>query len=164
MDKRREETNARVAESDVGPTYPQQHDTVRRIADELGLNRKQRLAFFLFGAAWIRRTASPTADALRLHVSGGAGSGNSCVLRAIKALIDCPALKGVVRPGRLLTLAFQGKQAACVGGNTVHSATDVPRTDKGGTLDNTAGQSGLSDAKVVFWKNVAVLAIEEPHP
>ncbi|CAM9864475.1 unnamed protein product, partial [Laminaria digitata] len=54
-------------------------------------------------------------------VSGGAGSGKSCVLRPIVTLIDCPALKGVVHPGRLLTVAFQGKQAASVGGATIHS-------------------------------------------
>lgn len=161
MDKRRNETNARVANTDVGRTYQQQHGVVRRIADEFGLNRKQRLAFLLFGAAWIGRNETSTGDALRLHVSGGAGSGKSYVLKAIKALIDCPGLKGVIPPGRVLTLAFQGKQAACVGGNTVHSATDVPRTDKGGVLDNTNGQSLLSDTKAALWKNVAVLAIEE---
>lgn len=163
MDERRRATNASVAQTDVGRTSPQQHEAVRRIAEEFGLNRKQRLAFFIFGAAWIARTPTPTADALRLHVSGGAGSGKSYVLRAIVALIDCPALQGVVHPGRLLTVAFQGKQAACVGGKTVHSVTDVPRGDKGkgGALDNTDGQTVLSDEKAARWRNVAAIAIEE---
>ncbi|CAN0577107.1 unnamed protein product, partial [Laminaria digitata] len=114
----------------VGRSYCQQHDAIRRIADVFGLNCEQRLAFFIFGAAWLARASVATADALRLHVSGRAGSGKSYVLRAIVALIDCPALQGVVHPGQLLTVAFQGKQAASVGGATIHSVTDVPRGDK----------------------------------
>lgn len=168
MDNRRKATNDIVAKTDVGRASIQQHEAVRRIADEFGLNRKQRLAFFLFGSAWIARDGTPTADALRLHVSGGAGSGKSYVLKAIVALIECPALRGVVQPGRIITVAFQGKQAASVGGATVHSVTDVPRkkkkgsTDQGqGALDNTAGQTALSDEKAAKWLNAAVIAIEE---
>lgn len=161
--KKRDEVNAAILASNVGATYPHQHDAVRRIADEFGLNRQQPLAFFIFGAAWIGRGAVPTADSLRLHVSGGAGSGKSYVLKAIKALVDCPALSGVVRPGGLLTVAFQGKQAASVGGATVHSVADVPRGDKSkdGLLDNTDGQSTLDEGKAARWRNKEVLAIEK---
>lgn len=161
MDRRRKETNEAVAKTDVGRSSPQQHDAVRRIADEFGLNRKQRLAFFIFGAAWIARDGVPTPNALRLHVSGGAGSGKSYVLRAIVALIGCPPLKGVVQPGGLLTVAFQGKAAANVGGNTVHSVADVPRKNNNGAMDNTIGQTGLSEAKAARWTHAAALAIEE---
>ena len=163
MDSRRKATNAAVAASDIGQTYPAQHDAVKRIADEFGLNRKQRLAFFIFGAAWIARGAVPTADSLRLHVSGGAGSGKSWVLSAVLALIECKALSGTVRPGKLLTVAFQGKQASSVGGATVHSVADIPRGDKqkDNLLDNTEGQSPLDAAKAARWRGVEVLAIEE---
>lgn len=164
MNARRDRTNEAVAGTDVGRASHQQHEAVRRIADEFGLNRKQRLAFFIFGAAWIARTATPTSEALRLHVSGGAGSGKSYVLKAIKALIDCPALKSAVLPGRLLTVAFQGKQACSVGGCTVHSVIKVPRRDKNksrSTLDSTSDQDSLPPEKVARWLGVGAMAIEE---
>ena len=108
LDQLRTTTNAIVAASDVGRTYPQQHDAVLRIADELGLNRQQRLAFFIFGNAWTNRQAIPTENTLRLVVSGGAGSGKSYVLKAMKALVDCPAFDSVSPPGKIVTVAFQG--------------------------------------------------------
>ena len=112
LNERRRATNERVAATDVGRASVHQHDAVNRIAEEFGLNRKQRLAFFIFGNAWMSRNGSPNPNALRMHVSGGAGSGKSYVLAAIDSLVHCPALKGVVQPGGLLTVAFQGKQAA----------------------------------------------------
>eukprot|EP00752_Nemacystus_decipiens_P012803 g11338.t1 len=153
LNARRRATNERVAATDVGRASVYQHDAVKRIAEEYGLNRKQRLAFFIFGNAWMARNGSPNPDALRLHVSGGAGSGKSYVLAAIDSLVHCPALKGVVEPGGLLTVAFQGKQAAGVGGSTVHSVCDIG-TRKKGTMDNTVGQSGLSAKKTGRWAQV----------
>lgn len=163
MDERRTATNNRVAATDVGRAAIQQHDAVRRIAEEFGLNRKQRLAFFIFGNAWLARNGSPNPNALRLHVSGPAGSGKSFVLRAIVSLIECPALTGVVQPGGLLTVAFQGKQAASVvGGTTVHSVCDVPMRQRG-ALDNTDGQAGLSEKKTQRWAQIkdGAIATEE---
>lgn len=107
MSQRRQATNERVAETDVGRASVYQHEAVQRIAQEFGLNRKQRLAFFIFGNAWMARNGSPNPDALRLHVSGGAGSGKSYVLKAIVTLIECPALEGFVPPGGLLCVAYQ---------------------------------------------------------
>lgn len=158
LNQRRRATNDRVATTDVGRASVYQHDAVNRIAEEYGLNRKQRLAFFIFGNAWIARNGSPNPNALRLHVSGGAGSGKSYVLAAIDSLIHCPALKGVVEPGGLLTVAFQGKQAAGVGGSTVHSVCDIGARKKG-TMDNTVGQSGLSPKKMERWVQVGDGAI-----
>ncbi|CAN0510351.1 unnamed protein product, partial [Scytosiphon promiscuus] len=72
-------------------------------------------------------------------------------------------LRRVVPPALFLAVAFQGKPAASVGGATFHSVTDVPRSDKGrdGALDNTDGQSLLSDEKAARWFNVGATAIEE---
>lgn len=163
LNDRRKATNDRVATTDVGQTSRHQHDAVRRIAEEFGLNRKQRLAFFIFGNAWLARNGSPNPNALRLHISGGAGSGKSYVLKAIVALIECPALKGVVQPGGLLTVAFQGKQAASVGGTTVHSVCDAIVRREKGTMDNTDGQTALSEKKAQRWAQLkdGAIAMEE---
>ena len=162
LNERRRATNERVAATDVGRASVHQHDAVNRIAEEFGLNRKQRLAFFIFGNAWMSRNGSPNSNALRMHVSGGAGSGKSYVLAAIDSLVHCPALKGVVQPGGLLTVAFQGKQAASVGGSTVHSVCDIGTHHKG-ALDNTDGQAGLSARKSQRWAQLGdgVIAMEE---
>lgn len=162
MNERRRVTNERVAATDVGRASVNQHDAVRLIAEEYGLNRKQRLAFFIFGNAWMARNGSPNPDALRLHVSGGAGSGKSYILAAISSLVHCPALKGVVQPGGLLTVAFQGKQAASVGGTTVHSVCDIATHQKG-ALDNTDDQTGLSAKKTQRWAQLGdgAIAMEE---
>ena len=105
-------------------------------------------------------------DALRLYIGGGAGTGKSHVLRAIKAPIECPAVRSVAPAGRLLTVAFQGKQAASVGGTTVHSVCDpTPRSKKRwdeGTLSGSQdGQIHLPAKKAVHWEGAAVLAIEK---
>lgn len=97
------------------------------------------------------RNGSPNPNALRLHVSGGTGSGKSYVLKAIVALIKCPALKEVAQSGGLLTVAFQGKQAASVGGSTGHSVCDVNDSKRKGAMDSTAGQTELSAIKAARW-------------
>lgn len=166
MNNTRNTTNASAALTDVGRASSQQH-AVRRIADEFGLNRKQRLAFFLIGNAWTSRDGALKADSLRLHVPGGAGSEKSYVLKEIiVALIGCPALKGVVQPGRLPTIASQGKQAASVGGSTAYSTAYIPHRKKRGSsgdgaLDNTDGQSALPEEKATKWLGADVIAIEE---
>lgn len=162
MNERIRATNERVAATDVGRASVYQYDAINRIAEEFGLNRKQRLAFFIFGNAWMARNGSPNPNALRLHVSGGAGSGKSYVLAAINSLIECPALKGVVQPGGLLTVAFQSKQVASVGGSTVHSVCDIGTRQKG-TMDKTDGQAGLSANKTQRWAQLmdGAIAMEE---
>ena len=62
----------------------------------------------------------------------------------------------------LLTVAFQGKQAASVGGSTVHSVCDIGTHHKG-ALDNTDGQAGLSARKSQRWAQLGdgVIAMEE---
>lgn len=45
---RRNSTNAAVALTDIGHTSHLQHQAVSRIAQEYALNRKQRLAFYIF--------------------------------------------------------------------------------------------------------------------
>lgn len=114
IDSKRSATNEAVATTGIGQTSHLQHPVVQRIPEESGLNRKQRQAFCLFGYAWLSRSEANSLEALRLHIGGGAGTGKSHVLNAIKALIGCPAVRGVAPAGRLLTVGFQGKLAAGV--------------------------------------------------
>lgn len=168
MNSRRSATNTTVAATDIGRTAHLQHPAVQRITENLGLNRKQREAFYVFGSAWLSQSDKSSADALRLYIGGGAGTGKSHVLRAIKTLLECPAVRLFAPAGRVLTVAFQGKQAASVGGTTVHSVCDpTPRSKKRGiggdkgTLSGTHdGQKPLPATNAVHW-GVAVLAIEE---
>lgn len=169
INSKRVATNAAVAKTDIGKTAHIHHPAVQRIAEDFGLNRKQREAFYLFGHAWLSRNGTCSSDALRLYIGGGAGTGKSHVLRAIKALIECPAVRHMAPAGRLLTVAFQGKQASSVGGTTVHSVYDpTPRSNRRssdgdeGTLSGSHdGQKPLPAKKAVHWQGVAVLAIEE---
>ncbi|CAN0088942.1 unnamed protein product, partial [Laminaria digitata] len=139
------------------------------IAKEFGLNRKQCEVFYLFGSTWLSRDGTFSADTLRLYIGGGAGTGKSHVLRAIKALTECPAVRHLAPPGRLITVAFQGKQAASVGGTTVHSVCDpTPRSkkrtgneDEGLLSSSHDGQKPLPSKKALHWQGVAVLAVEE---
>lgn len=147
LDSRRRATNEKVAATAIGRASAHQHHAVVRIAEEFGLKEKQRMAFFIFGNAWMATNGSPNPNAFRLHVSGGAGSGKSYVLKAIVALIECPALKGIAQPGGSLTVALQGKEAGSVGGSTVHSVCDANHCKKKGTVDGTAGQTELSAKK-----------------
>lgn len=59
-------------------------------------------------------------------------------------------------------MAFQGKQAASVGGTTVHPVCDIAMHEKG-TMDNTEGQTGLSEKKAQRWAQVqdGAIAMEE---
>lgn len=132
-----------------------------RIAQEFGLNRKQRLAFYIFANGLLAQYGpDPPAEALRLYIGGGAGTGKNHCLRAIKAFIACPAVKRLVPKARLLSVAFQGKQAAAVGGTTLHSV--CPKPDDDGCLSgNHEGQKALDADKAAHWKGEVVLAIEE---
>lgn len=121
----RDSNNAAAEDTDVGRASRSRHPAVRRVANEFGLRRKQRLAFHVFGSDWVSRGGETpsSADALHLYIGGGAGTGKSHVLRAIKALIECPTLVGPKRDGsnasagRLLTVAAsRGKRADGIGG------------------------------------------------
>ncbi|CAM9426660.1 unnamed protein product [Laminaria digitata] len=159
---RRDTTNAAVALTDVGATSASQHPAVFQIAQEFGLNRKQRIAYYVTANGLFSYQRSDGTDTLRLYVGGGAGTGKSHVLMAIKALIECPAVIGRIPSGRLLTVAFQGKQAASVGGTTVHSVCESTRGRGGGNLSGAHDdQAPLPAKKAVHWNQVSVLAIEE---
>ncbi|CAM9801053.1 unnamed protein product, partial [Ectocarpus sp. 4 AP-2014] len=98
---------------------------------------------------------------LRIYIGGGAGTGKSHVLKAIKAFIECPAVTSQVPRGHLLTVAYQGKQAASVGGTTVYSVCSTGVGDDGTTSAGHDDQSALPESKAMHWKGVSVLAIEE---
>lgn len=103
---------------------------------------------------------SPHSPALILYIGGGAGAGKSWVLKAIKAFIECPALVGQIEKGGMLAVAFQGKQAASVGGTTIHSVCTVPGRKGSGGKDHD-DQKGLTEDQALYWKNKSVLAVEE---
>lgn len=66
------------------------------------------------------------------------------------------------RQGRLLTVAFQGKQAArSVGGTTVHPVCAAGDVDGGNTSASHDNQQPLPESKAVHWKGVSVLVVEE---
>ena len=159
---RRDRTNAEVARTDVGQAAASQHPVSFLIAQEFGLNRKQRLAFYIFANGMLAKKTSPRSDALRLYIGGGAGAGKSHVLKAMKAFIECPALVGQIEDGRMLAVAFQGKQAAAVGGVTIHSTCQSSAVASEGNLSgNHDDQSPLTDKQAIHWKGVGMLAIEE---
>ncbi|CBJ31141.1 conserved unknown protein [Ectocarpus siliculosus] len=160
-DARRVATNAAVAQTDVGRTSKLQHSVAVSIAQEFGLNRRQRLAFFIFANGLLAQSRPNPPEALRIYIGGGAGTGKSHVLKAIKAFIECPAIAAEVPRGRLLTVAYQGKQAASVGGTTVHSVCSTGSRDGGNLSGDHDDQSSLPDAKAMHWKGVSVLAMEE---
>ena len=118
---RRDHTNAEVARTDIEQAAASQHPVAFKIAQEFGLNRKQRLAFYTFANCIPAKKTLPCSDALRLYIGGGAGAGKSHILKAMKAFIECPALVGQIEDGRMLAVAFQGKQAVAIGGVTIHS-------------------------------------------
>lgn len=156
-----DETNAEVAATDVGEMGKSQHPVAFELAGIFGLNRKQRLAFYTVANGMLRKKSDPTAEPLRLYIGGGAGSGQSHVLRCIKAFKECP-VKGQIDEGRMLTVAFQGKQAAGVGGTTVHSVCQAGTRGGSGNLSGKHDdQKPLSDTMAVRWKGVVALAIEE---
>lgn len=74
-DARRNRTNEEVAATDVGAVAASQHPVAFKIAQEFGLNRKQRLAFYLFANGVLAKKRSPSSEALRLYIGGGAGAG-----------------------------------------------------------------------------------------
>ena len=112
---------------DIGQAAASQHPIAFRIAQELGLNRKQRLDFYIFANGMLAKKTLPRSDALRLYIGGGAGAGKSHVLKAMKAFIECPALVGQIEDGRMLAVAFQGKQAVAIGGVTIHYTSNQVR-------------------------------------
>ena len=126
-----------------------------------GLNRKQRLAFYIFANGLLAQCRPDPPPALRLYIGGGADNGKTHVLRAIRAFVDSPTVLQLLPRARLLTVAFQGKQAAVVGGTTVHSV--CPNTDDtdGCLSGNHEGQSKLPAKKAALWKGDIILAIEE---
>ncbi|CAB1100401.1 unnamed protein product [Ectocarpus sp. CCAP 1310/34] len=129
---------------------------------EFGLNRKQRLAFFVFSNGMLAKKVSPGSDSLRLYIGGGAKSGKSHVLKAMKAFIECPALVGQIEDSRMLAVAFRGQQAAAVGGTTIHSVCQVGRkTFRGSLSRNHDDQSPMKDTQAIHWKGVNMLAVEE---
>lgn len=85
------------------------------------------------------------------------------MLKAAKAFLECPALRGQIEDGRMLPVAFQGKQAAAVGGTTIHSVCHVPGRKEKGTLsrEHRDQNGGLTEEQAIHWKRVTVLAIEE---
>lgn len=91
----------------------------------------------------------------------GAGTGKSHILKATKAFMECPAVRGDIPDGGLLTVAFQGKQAASVGETTIHCACSTAGNDNGNLSANHEDQQPLPDSKAIHWKGVSVLAIEE---
>ncbi|CAN0560933.1 unnamed protein product, partial [Ectocarpus sp. 12 AP-2014] len=82
-DARRLATNATVSNTDVGRTSSLQHSVAVSIAQEFGLNRKQRLAFFIFANGLLAQSRPNPPEALRIYIGGGAGTGKSHVLKAI---------------------------------------------------------------------------------
>ncbi|CAM9906470.1 unnamed protein product, partial [Hapterophycus canaliculatus] len=144
-----------------GRTPASQHPAAYQIAEEFGLNRKQRLAFYIFANDLLAQNGPTPPDVLRLYIGGGAGTGKSHVLKAIKAFIDCPALVGQIPSGRLLTVAFQGRAASAVGGQTVHSTRSAGSNDRGNLSGAHDDQAPLNDSKALAWKIKSTLAIEE---
>ncbi|CAN0455567.1 unnamed protein product, partial [Laminaria digitata] len=104
---------------------------------------------------YLRRQRGEPSEPIRLYIGGGAGTGKSHVLRAINALIECPCLHINQPRERLLACAFQGKQAAGVGGTTCHSVADIPNER------SRTSSSVLAEIKKALWTGVTVLAIEE---
>ncbi|CAM9812628.1 unnamed protein product, partial [Scytosiphon promiscuus] len=72
----------------------------------------------------------------------------------MKAFIDRPTMKGSKPTGRLLTVAFQGKQAAAVGGTTVHSVCSAGGGQDGNMSGDHDDQSALTANKAMHWKGV----------
>lgn len=90
---RRDSTNAAVALAEIGKTSKFQHPAALRIAEEFGLNKLQRLAFYSFANGLLaQQQLNPPEEALRLYIGGGEGTGKSHVLKAIKAFMECPAI------------------------------------------------------------------------
>ncbi|CAB1096245.1 unnamed protein product [Ectocarpus sp. CCAP 1310/34] len=83
---RRNRNNQEVARTDMGAAELSQHPVAFRIAQEFGLNREQRFAFYIFANCMFakKRSHSP---ALILYIGGGAGAEKSWVLKAIKTFI-----------------------------------------------------------------------------
>ncbi|CAM9667640.1 unnamed protein product, partial [Ectocarpus sp. 4 AP-2014] len=131
------------------------------IAQEFGLNRKQRLAFYIFANGLLAQHRPDPPEALRLYIGGGAGTGKSHVLKAMKAFIDCPAIARQIPPGRLLTVSFQAKMASAVGGRTAHSTCCSDGARDGTLSGDHDDQTSLNESKALAWKNVTTLAIEE---
>lgn len=68
---RNDATNASVAPSDIGLTAERQHSAAHHIAQEFGVNRKQRLAFYIFSNGLLAQKSSDPPEALRLYIGGG---------------------------------------------------------------------------------------------
>lgn len=70
-DAKRRSTNDAVANTDVGAASRLQHSVAFSIAQEFGLNRKQRLAFYIFVNGLLAQNSSSPPEALRLYIGGG---------------------------------------------------------------------------------------------
>ena len=147
---RRDRTNAEVARTDIGQAAASQHPVAFIIAQEFGLNRKQLLAFYILANGMLAKNTLPRSDALSLYIGGGAGAGKSHVLKAMKVFIECPALVGQIKGGRMLAVTFQGKQAAAIGGVTIHSTCQSSTVASKGSLSgNHDDQSPLTDKQAI---------------
>ena len=161
-DARRMRNIEEVARSPVGALTASQHPVAQRLAQEFGLNPKQCLAFYIYAKGMFAKHRDPSAVALRLYIGGGAGAGKTHLLKCMKAFIGCPALRGQIPDGHLLGLAFQGKQAAAIGGQTAHSVCQAGSKESDGGLSKTHDdQSPLTDKQAAPWKRAVTLAIEE---
>ena len=159
---RRIRNNDEVARSPIGALTASQHPVAQRLAQEFGLNPKQCLAFYIYAKGMFAKHRDPNADALRLYIGGGAGAGKSHLLKCMKAFIECPALRGQIPDGRMLAIAFQGKQAAAVGGQTAHSVCQAGSKDGDGSLSGSHDdQRALTDKQAAPWKRAVTLAVEE---
>ncbi|CAN0561916.1 unnamed protein product, partial [Laminaria digitata] len=118
------------------------------IGDHYALNEEQRLGYYTFADPYLRRQRSEPSEPIRLYIGGGAGTGKSHILRAIKALIECPCLH--INQPRERLLASAG-----VGGTTCHSMADIPNER------SRRSSSVLAETKKALWTGVTILAIGE---
>ena len=160
---RRDRNNAEAARSAIGALTSSQHVVTQRVADEFGLNSQQRLALYIYANGMFAKQRDPSADSLRMYLGGGAGSGKSHTLKAMKAFSECPALRDLIPQGRFMAIAFQGKMAAAVGGTTAHSVCQAGSKDKvpGSLSKNHEDQQPLTASQSGHWKNAATLVFEE---
>ncbi|CAB1108241.1 unnamed protein product [Ectocarpus sp. CCAP 1310/34] len=127
INARRDRNNQEVARTDIGAAAPSQHPVAFRIAQEFGLNREQRLAFYIFANGIFAKKRSPHSP---------------------------------IEEGGMLAVAFQGKQAASVGGTTIHSVCNVPGRKGSGGKDHD-DQKGLTEDQALSWEGKSVLAVKE---
>ena len=90
LNERRDRTNNEVAATDIGAAGPQQDQAAFQIAQEFGLNRKQRLAFYIFANGLLAQLRPNPPPVLRLYIGGGAGVGFVFQIQAPNAYFARP--------------------------------------------------------------------------